>query len=59
MAIYLYKCLKCGNIIEVRHKMSEKPEIKCPTCNELMEKKISKFNFILKGKGFYKTDNQK
>ena len=44
MPRYDYKCLSsvCELHTEVNHKITEDPEIKCPKCNSLMQRQISK-----------------
>ena len=32
MARYDYRCTSCGNVFEVEHGMTERPEVSCPTC---------------------------
>lgn len=51
MATYDYFCDRCGCTTETIHGMLEKPEIKCPECEGVMEKLISRNigGFILKG----------
>lgn len=38
--IYNYQCVVCDKVVEVQHKMSEKPEVLCPSCNTPMRKCI-------------------
>ena len=51
MACYDYRCGSCGKVQEEIHFMNEKPEIRCPDCNSLMEKIFTPNigGFILKG----------
>ena len=51
MPTYEYRCNKCDTVTEHIHLMSENPEIKCPDCDEVLERMISKNagGFILKG----------
>ncbi len=59
MPIYEYKCDKCGTIIEKMHKISETPDVLCPSCSSNMKKLISPSAFHLKGSGWYVTDYAK
>jgi len=52
--IYEYRCEKCGKEVEVIAKIGDPP----PKCHGPMERLVSKGSFILKGKGWYKTDYQ-
>jgi len=54
---YDYACEKCHIIKEIRHKMSENPEIICEECGSIMKKLISAPSFILKGEGWYISDH--
>ena len=44
MASYDYECKECGNIQEVQHGMSEKPEIVCEKCGGVTKRLINKPN---------------
>jgi putative FmdB family regulatory protein len=57
---YDYRCKVCGNIQEVKHGMSEEPEVVCSACGSTETKKYlgnTTMKFILKGPGFYSTEN--
>ncbi len=57
MPIYEYQCSACGHEHEALQKMSDKPLVACPACNEPeLKKKISAAGFRLKGSGWYETD---
>lgn len=58
MPYYTYRCDKCNHEIEVTHKMSEKPDISCPNCKQLMYKAISPTSFSLKGECWAKDGYQ-
>lgn len=59
MPTYEYKCKKCGNIFEKFQSITEEPIKKCKSCNGEVYRLISKnANFILKGGGYYSTDNR-
>jgi len=59
MPTYEYKCKKCGNIFEKFQSITEDPIKKCKICGGNVYRLISKNgNFILKGSGYYSTDNR-
>ena len=59
MPTYEYKCKKCGNIFEKFQSITEDPIKKCKNCGGEVYRLISKNgNFILKGSGYYSTDNR-
>ena len=59
MPTYEYKCKKCGNAFEKFQSITAAPIEKCKNCDGEVYKLISKNgNFILKGKGYYSTDNR-
>ena len=59
MPTYEYKCKKCGKIFEKFQSITEDPIKKCKSCDGEVYRLISKnANFILKGKGYYSTDNR-
>jgi putative FmdB family regulatory protein len=51
MPIYEFKCLKCGNVVEMLFKSStEEIEMKCASCGSLsLERVISATNFSVSG----------
>ena len=59
MPTYEYKCKKCGNTFEKFQSITEDPIKKCKSCDGEVYRLISKNgNFILKGSGYYSTDNR-
>jgi len=59
MPTYEYKCKKCGNAFEKFQSITADPIEKCKSCDGEVYRLISKNgNFILKGKGYYSTDNR-
>lgn len=57
---YDYKCDECGVEFEIiaSFETALTIEVGCPNCYSKKVKRLYKpFNFILKGKGFYKTEN--
>jgi putative FmdB family regulatory protein len=55
MPIYEYQCSKCGHL-EIFQRITEKPLVRCPTCQRKVTKLISQSSFHLKGSGWYMTD---
>ena len=58
---YVFQCKKCGTIFEISASFSTILNIKtsCPNCHSSkVERKYLPLGFILKGKGFYKTENR-
>lgn len=52
MPAYDYQCRKCAEVIEVTHKISEEPNIRCPECRKKCQRIISMSTFVLKGRGW-------
>jgi len=60
MPTYEYKCKKCGYTFEKFQSITAKPLKYCPKCNSEVFRLISKNgSFVLKGSGFYSTDNRR
>jgi putative FmdB family regulatory protein len=58
MPTYDYRCNKCGEHLEVFQSFSEAPLTKHPGCGGKLVKVLSPAGIVLKGSGFYKTDNK-
>ena len=65
MPLYEYICEECGSTTEIIQKFDDPPPV-CETCVKeknktiIMKKLLSTgTSFILKGKGWYKTDYRK
>ena len=56
MAIYEYKCEKCGDVFEVRQNYSDEPVTVHEKCGGNVEKLISAPSFQFKGSGWYVND---
>jgi putative FmdB family regulatory protein len=56
MPLYDYRCLKCGEVTEVRHRHDEPGPRECPRCGGEVTKLISAPALQFKGSGFYLTD---
>jgi len=60
MPTYEYKCKKCGCTFEKFQSIKDSPVTHCKYCEGNVYRLISKnVSFILKGSGFYSTDNPK
>ena len=58
MPTYEYRCAKCGQHFDVYQSFSEDPLTKHEKCGGKLAKVISPAGIVLKGSGFYKTDNR-
>ena len=58
MPTYEYACKKCGRHIDVFQRISEEPLTVCPHCGGELRKVFHPAGILLKGSGFYKTDNR-
>lgn len=58
MPTYVYRCAKCGEQIEAFQSFSDKPLTKHTECGGKLTKVLSAAGIVLKGSGFYKTDNR-
>lgn len=58
MPTYDYRCEKCGESLEVYQSFSDAPLTKHKGCGGKLVKVLSAAGIVLKGSGFYKTDNR-
>jgi putative FmdB family regulatory protein len=58
MPTYDYRCAKCGEDLEVFQTFAEAPLTKHKGCGGKLSKVMSPAGIVLKGSGFYKTDNR-
>jgi putative FmdB family regulatory protein len=58
MPTYDYRCAKCGEDLEVYQSFSEAPLTRHKGCGGKLSKVLSPAGIVLKGSGFYKTDNR-
>src|SRR5512142_3257112 len=58
MPTYDYRCAKCGEDLEVFQTFSEAPLTRHKGCGGKLAKVLSPAGIVLKGSGFYKTDNR-
>ena len=59
MPTYEYVCTDCGHDLEAVQSFSDAPLTTCPQCGGTLRKVFSSVGFVLKGSGFYKTDNRR
>jgi putative FmdB family regulatory protein len=60
MPTYRYRCAKCGDELEVWQSFSDKPLARHNGgCGGKLAKVMSPAGIVLKGSGFYKTDNRR
>jgi putative FmdB family regulatory protein len=58
MPTYQYRCADCGHAFEAFQGIKEKPIEICPKCKGKTARVITGgAGFLLKGSGFYATDN--
>jgi putative FmdB family regulatory protein len=55
---YEYRCAKCEQHFDVYQSFSETPLTKHEGCGGKLTKVLSPAGIVLKGSGFYKTDNR-
>jgi putative FmdB family regulatory protein len=58
MPTYVYRCAKCGEQIEAFQSFADAPLTKHADCGGKLTKVLSAAAVVLKGSGFYKTDNR-
>ena len=58
MPTYVYRCAKCGEQLEAFQSFSDPPLRKHSDCGGKLTKVLSAAGIVLKGAGFYKTDNR-
>ena len=59
MPTYRYRCAKCGEEMEIWQSFEEKPKTRhAGGCGGKLSKVMSPAGIVLKGSGFYKTDNR-
>lgn len=59
MAIYQYRCKRCGDF-EVHHEMGKAPTTeRCPSCHGRHAKRVYvPVGVVYRGSGFYTTDSR-
>ena len=59
MPTYEYLCTACGHDLEAVQSFSDDPLTTCPECGGALRKVFGSVGIVLKGSGFYKTDNRR
>ncbi|MBI2167980.1 MAG: FmdB family transcriptional regulator [Actinobacteria bacterium] len=58
MPTYHYRCASCEQHLEVVQSMTDDPITECAACGGQMQKVLLPVGIVLKGSGFYRTDNR-
>ena len=58
MPTYEYACMSCGRHIEVVQSFSDEPLRTCEHCGGPLKRVFHPVGIVLKGSGFYSTDNR-
>ena len=58
MPTYEYACLSCGRHFEVYQSFSDEPLRTCEVCGGPLRRVFHPVGIVLKGSGFYSTDNR-
>jgi putative FmdB family regulatory protein len=58
MPTYEYVCLNCERHVEVVQSFSDEPLRDCPHCGGPLKRVFHPVGIVLKGSGFYSTDNR-
>ena len=58
MPTYEFVCKSCGRHTEMFQRISDEPLSVCPHCGGELRKVYHPASILLKGSGFYKTDNR-
>jgi putative FmdB family regulatory protein len=58
MPTYEYRCQDCGNTVEVVQSFSDAPLTVCQVCGGRLRRVFHPVGIVLKGSGFYSTDNR-
>lgn len=58
MPVYIFRCQKCGQDVEVEHGFTEPHPKKHKKCGGRLHRQFAPPYIIYKGGGFYSTDNR-
>ncbi len=58
MPTYEYVCMSCGRHVEVVQSFSDEPLRTCEHCGGPLKRVFHPVGIVLKGSGFYSTDNR-
>lgn len=59
MPLYEYRCMNCGEKIEIIQKSTDVPLKNCPNCGGLLKRLFSPPMLQFRGSGWYITDYSK
>jgi putative FmdB family regulatory protein len=58
MPTYEFRCVDCGNRVEVFQRIGDEPLTVCEICGGTMRKVFHPAGIVFKGSGFYATDSR-
>jgi putative FmdB family regulatory protein len=58
MPTYEYRCQDCGNRVEAVQSFTDEPLTVCDVCGGRLRRVFHPVGIVLKGSGFYSTDNR-
>ena len=58
MPTYSYACTECGNRFDAVQAFSDDALTSCPKCSGKLRKLFGSVGVVMKGSGFYRTDNR-
>ncbi|MHB8513500.1 MAG: FmdB family zinc ribbon protein [Actinomycetota bacterium] len=58
MPTYEYVCSSCRRHTEAQQRFSDPPLTECPYCGGVLKRVFHPVGIVLKGSGFYSTDNR-
>lgn len=58
MPTYEFRCVDCGNRVEVFQRIGDEPLTVCEVCGGAMRKVFHPAGIVFKGSGFYATDSR-
>ncbi len=58
MPTYQYQCTECGHALEAQQSFTDDALTVCPACEGRLRKVFNAVGVVVKGSGFYRTDNR-
>ncbi len=58
MPTYQYRCVQCGNELEVVQKFTDPALTECAECQGALRKVYNAVGVVFKGSGFYRNDSR-
>jgi putative FmdB family regulatory protein len=59
MPTYEFRCVDCGNRVEIFQRIGEAPLEVCEVCGGRLRKVFHPAGIVFKGSGFYSTDSRR